>query len=421
MSLLLVGISHQSAPVEVRERYAVPPGRVQLLCEKLRQDAGCDEVALVSTCNRSELLVASKRPGGLAERCHAFFAEEIGDGSAGPGQIYELHEREAVEHLFRVACSLDSMVLGELQITGQLKQAHRAAVAAGSCGPLLNRLFERAFRTAKRVHSETGLGASTISVARVGVQLASAVFETFSDKRVVMIGAGEMAESALHGLRDAGARDLVVLNRTAATGRELARRFSARAAPLESLEHELAQADVALASVQVERPLLGATELARAMASRPGRPLLLIDLGIPRNLDPTANTVDDVYLYDLDALDEIAARGRARRRDAVGPAEAIVRHEVEHYLLWRSGLDAVPVMRELQDRITAVARRELEQVGRELDSEEARQALERAAHRIARKLLHAPLQKLRGEAEQERGPYYAEAVREIFELPEEDE
>jgi glutamyl-tRNA reductase len=421
MSLLLVGLSHQSAPVEVRERYAVAPARVRPLCEKLLQEPGCHEVALVSTCNRTELLVVTEQPTELAERVHAFFGHEIGDGSAEPAQLYELHEREAVEHLFRVACSLDSMVLGEVQITGQLKQAHREAVAAGSCGPLLNRLFERAFRTAKRVHSETGLGASPISVARVGVQLASAVFESFADKRVVLIGAGEMAESALHGLRDAGARELVVLNRTPETARALARRFSARAAPLDTLESELAGADVALSSVQVDRPLLGAADLVRVMAARPGRPLLLIDLGIPRNFHPDAGGVDDVYLYDLDALDEVAARGRARRREAVGPAQAIVRDESQRYLRWRAGLDAVPVMRELQGKITAMARRELELAGREFESDGAREALERAAHRIARKLLHTPLQVLRGEAEQGRGPYYAEAVREIFGLSEEDE
>lgn len=272
----------------------------------------------MSTCNRTELIVATRQPAEMRERLLRFLAEEVGDGSARPEHLYDHADGEAIRHLFRVGASLDSMVLGEAQILGQLKDAYRAAIEARSCGPLLHRLFERAFRTAKRVRGETGLGAAPVSVARVGVQLAAEVFERFDEKRVLLVGAGEMAESALLGLRDAGAHDLVVLNRTPETAVRLAARFSARPGALDALERELREADIALWSVQVERPLLGRAELERCMQDRPGDPLLLIDLGLPRNLDPDANEVDDVYLYDLDDLDEVAERGRARRRGSHG-------------------------------------------------------------------------------------------------------
>lgn len=422
MNLLLVGLSHKSAPVEIRERYSVAEGQLQGIDEKLVRDTVCSEGALISTCNRTELLIVSDDAVAASERAHWFLNHDIGDGSADNHNLYELRDAEAAKHLFRVAASLDSMVLGEAQILGQLKGAHRAALAARSCGPLLNRLFERAFRTAKRVRSETGLGASQVSVARVGVQLAEEVFENFADKRVLLIGAGEMAESALHGLHHAGADDVRVLNRTRRTAEQLAARLRAEVGDFGDLESELARADIAVASVSVERPLLGQAELERCMRGRAGRPLLLIDLGVPRCLDPDANRVDDVYLYDLDDLDEIAARGRARRSAASAPAEAIVGTEVTRYEQWRAGLDAVPVIRELRARAHALALEEVQRGVRHFpDSPEIREALARLAEGIANKLVHRALERLRAEAEEGSAPYFADAAREIFGLQEEDE
>ena len=422
MKLLLLGLSHRTAPVEVRERYAVAPARLAGLDEKLASDPACSEAALISTCNRTEIVVAAHSISEASERMLQLFTSEIGDGSAQPSHLYELGDREVVLHLFRVASSLDSMVLGEAQILGQLKDAYRAAVAAGSCGPILNRLFHRTFRTAKRVRSETGLGASLVSVARVGVQLASEVFETLEDKRVLLIGAGAMAESALQGLLDAGARDVVIVNRTAETARLLARRFAARAAPFSALESELGAANVALASAQVQGPLLGRAALARCMAGRAGDPLLLIDLGMPRNVEPTSNQVDDVYLYDLDDLDELAERGRVRRRGAVAPAEALVQAEVDRYLAWLEGLDAVPTIRELLDQAQGLARDEARRAAKRLQgAPDGEQEVERMAQAIVAKLLHGPLTRLRREAEEGRGLYYALAVRELFGLSEEED
>ena len=413
MNLFLVGLSYRTAPVSVRERYAVAPVHLAERDAKLVAQARLDEGALISTCNRTELLGAA-RAGDLAlEHMHRFLREDLGDGSAAPVQIYELKGGEVVRHLFRVAGGLDSMVLGEAQILGQVKEAYRAAVEARSCGPVLGRLFQHAFRAAKRIRSETGLGASTVSVARVGVALAREIFEDFAGKRVLLVGAGEMAESALRGLREAGADQISVVNRTLGSAVELASRHGGSAHPLEELPRELARADIAITSVQVERPLLGAAELERALDHRRGHPLLLVDLGIPRNVDPSVAALENVYLYDLDDLEATAERGRQQRASAADAAREIAREEAERYLRWLAALPHVPTARELRDRLERMAKAELE---RSPGGDP-----ERTAQSLVAKLLHRPLERLRREADRGASLYYAQALRDLFGLDDEEE
>jgi glutamyl-tRNA reductase len=423
MNLLLLGLSHQTAPIAVRERYSVTPAECLGANEKLVRESTISEAAIISTCNRTELLTLSSRPEETLESLYRFFHEEIGDGSAEEEQFYEFRGAEVVTHLFRVGSSLDSMVLGEAQILGQVKDAYRTAIAARACGPVLHRLFERSFRTAKRVRTETGLGASLISVARVGVQLAEEIFETFEGKRVVLIGAGEMAESALYGFRDAGVSEIVVLNRTLETAEQLARALSGRAAPLSEVAVELAGADAAVISVAVARPLLGVEEIRLSTRDRQGRPLLLIDLGVPRNVDSAVNDLEGVYLYDLDDLDGIAERGRESRREAAAQAEQIVAAERERFESWYAALEAAPTIRELIDYASGVARQEVERTATRIGAmpPELREALNRMADAIVSKLIHRPVESLRAEAEEKLGPYYADAVREIFGLSEDTE
>ena len=413
MNLFLVGLSYRTAPVSVRERYAVAPVHLAERDAKLVAEARLDEGALLSTCNRTELFGATRAGDHALELMHRFLREELGDGTAAPRQIYELRDGEVVRHLFRVAGGLDSMVLGEAQILGQVKDAYRAAVAARSVGPVLGRLFQHAFRAAKRVRTETGLGAASVSVARVGVTLAREIFEDFAGKRVLLIGAGEMAESALHGLRESGARDITVVNRTLGTAVDLAARHGGEAKPLEALPDELARADIAICSVQVERPLLGPAELDRALAHRRGHPLLLVDLGIPRNVDPAVASLENVYLYDLDDLEATAERGRAHRQAAAEQAREIARDEADRYLRWLALLPHVPTARELRARLERQVQAELE---RAPGSDPVR-----AAQAVVAKLLHRPLERLRREADQGAAPYYAEALRELFGLDDEEE
>ena len=415
MKLLLVGLNHRTAPVAVRERYAIASGRLEGLLEKLAQLPPIAEAAIVSTCNRTELIAAAPDAAAGREALTRFLHGEIGDGGANRDQTYELEERGVIEHLFRVATSLDSMVVGEVQILGQLKDAYRGALGARALGPLLNRAFQHAFRAAKKVRSETGLGASAVSVARVGVQLARRVFEDFAGKRVLLLGAGATAEAALLGLRDAGAREFVLLNRTLANARQLAERFGGHARELDALDAELAQADVVIASVQVDRPLLGRERLERAQARRRGNPTLVIDLGVPRNVEASANELHDVYVFDLDDIEAEAERGRAQRAESLPAALAIVSAEVEAYERWRAGLPLVPTIRRLRESVQAQVRDELIQAGA------AAPDAERLAQAIMGRILHRPLERLHREAEEGGGAYLAAAVQALFALEEEED
>jgi glutamyl-tRNA reductase len=417
MNLVLVGLNHRTAPVAVREHYAVQGTLVAGLDEKLiSSDPAILEAALVSTCNRTELIAVGLDPASVRDALVRFLHREIGDGAAEAQHVYELQERDAIAHVFEVASSLDSMVVGEAQILGQLKDAYREAVTAQSLGPLLNRLFQRAFRAAKRVRSETGLGASSVSVARVGVQLAEQVFESFEGKRVMLLGAGEMAEAALHGLRDAGVRDFALVNRTLQSAQQLALRFGGLARGLDELESELALADVVISSVQVDRPVLGAELLRSALARRQGLPTLIIDLGVPRNVDPAANALRNVYVFDIDDIEAAAERGRASRAAAIPAARSVVAREVDSYERWRAALPLVPTIRRLRARVLGEVAQELERDG----SPEESEARERLAQAISARILHRPLQRLRREAEEGAGSYYAEAVRRLFALDEEE-
>ncbi len=423
MTLLLIGLSHHTTPVAIREHYSVRPSELSGLNEKLVRSSEIDEAAPVCTCNRTELLVVSRTPEAALERAHAFMRHELGDGSARPSHLYELREADAVLHLFRVAASLNSMVLGEAQILGQVKLAYRAGVAGRSVGPILNRLFQSAFRAAKRVRSETGLGASPVSVARIGVDLARELFESLEGKRVLLLGAGEMAESALRSLQEAGAGDSVVLSRSSESATRLARKFAGRAGSLEALPEELGSASVVLCSLQVDRPVVSLREIESSMRARQGRPLLLVDLGLPRNVDPAVNELENVYLYDLDDLEEVAKRGRAQRGAAIESALAILYRERDRFEGWLARLPLVPTIRELLAQAHELARAEARRAAGsgEVSTNDSQEAFERMAETIVAKLLHRPLKQLRAESEAGAGPYYAEAVRRLCGLELEDE
>jgi glutamyl-tRNA reductase len=415
MNVVLVGLSHHTAPVEVRERHALRSEEYATRTEQLLRASELEEVAILSTCNRTELLAVAPDADAGVVRLRAFLRDEIGDGSLRPEHCYERRGPDAVAHVIRVAGSLDSMVVGEAQILGQIKQAYRSAVAAQSIGPVLHRLFQRAFRAAKRVRSQTGLGTASTSVARVGVQLAREIFESFAEKRVLLVGAGDMAESALHGLQDAGARSVVVLNRSFDRAQSLASQIGGEAAPFDTLPAELEVADIALASVQVTEPVVTAVGLEAVMPRRHGRPLLIIDLGLPRNVEAAVNRLESVYLYDIDDLEEVAERGMESRRAAIAPAEAMVAAEVEQFQRWCARLGVAPTIKDLVEQAENLARDEARRRASG-GSSELEAALERAASSIVAKLLHRPLERLRSEAEEGGGAYYAEAIRDLFGL-----
>ena len=420
MKLLLAGMNHRSAPVEVRERFAVEdPGPA---LAKLTGCAEIEEAILVSTCNRVEVLVSTREPEAARLRLESFFRHDLArDGEVSAATLdeclYHFADGPAVRHVFRVAASVDSLVVGEPQILGQMKDAYRAAVEAGACGVILNRLMTRAFSTAKRVRRETAIAERPVSVARVAVDLARQVFERFEDKRAVLVGAGEMIELALEALRGEGLGHVRVVNRTRARAEELAERFDAEAHGLDQLDALLADADVVLTCIGGDEPIIRREAMLAALRVRRGRPIFVIDIGVPRNVEPAVNEIDDVYLFDLDDLSGVAEENAEERRRETVRAEAIVAEEQQNFQGWMTALQAVPTIRDLRDRADEIRDTELDRhlarLG--LDTQQ-KEGVEQLARSIVNKVLHAPLSRLRSEAEREEGVAYLEVARTLFGL-----
>jgi len=417
----VVGMNHRTAPLEVRERFAVAdpaPHLAKLVaCEEI------DEALLLSTCNRVEVVALTRQLEAARHRLRAFFHRDLAGATPVQGaaalesQLFEYMDGPAMRQVFRVAASLDSMVVGEPQILGQMKHAYRAAVECGSCGAILSRLVQSAFAAAKRVRRETRIGERPVSVARVAVDLAKQIFESFDDKTALLVGAGEMIETALEALRSEGLRSIQVVNRTQLHAEALAQRFGAAARGLDELREALPHADVVLTCTAAETPLLGVADFVEAIRVRRGRPVFVIDLGVPRNVDPGVNRLDGVYLYDVDDLAGVAAANTDERRRETLLAEAIVLEELQRFDGWLLALQAVPTIRDLRARAEAIRLAEVQRALQRLGLDETqRQAIEALTRSIVNKLLHAPVSRLRAEAEREEGLAYLEAARVLFAL-----
>jgi len=388
-ALVVVGVSHRSSPLQVRESLAFPRDALPTALARLRREAGLSEVMILSTCNRVEVYAA----GGLAEaqtiasvlRAHACARSRV---------IPILDQRvgdPAVRHAFRVAASLDSMVLGESQILGQLKDAYQAAEAAGTLGPVLRGLRQHSLGAAKRVRTETGIGRHAVSVSHVALELARKIFGSLDGRRVLLVGAGKMSRLAAGGLVREGAR-ATVLGRTFARTEELAASLGGRAAGLEDLRDELAQADIVITSTGAPGLVVHREDVEAARAPRGGRPLFLIDIAVPRDVDPAVRGLSGVFLYDLDDLRSVAdANLRERQRDAAA-AEALVETEVGSYLDGQRSRRAVPLLVALRERAEGIRRAELSRARQRMGAlnPEQERALEAATSAIVNKLLHTP-------------------------------
>jgi glutamyl-tRNA reductase len=423
MKLLLLGMNHRTAPIEVRERFAIVDAGP--LLRKLIDRPEIREAVLLSTCNRVEIVVMAENSDSARHVLMDFFGREIAEGALPSGLAlseltYLLRGREAVEHLFRVASAIDSMVVGEPQILGQVKDAYREASEAGACGPVLSRLFQRAFATAKRVKNETGIAERPVSVARVAVDLAKQIFESLEDKSALLIGAGEMIETALVALDDHGLGTRRIANRTAVHAESLAERFGGSAHGLDELDALLPMADVVLSCVGGDGPILNHDRVEAALHSRRGRPLFLIDLGVPRNIDPAVHNLDAAYLYDLDDLQGVATANEAERRRESKRAEQIVIEEREHFDGWLVALQATPTIRDLRRRTEEIRQAEIDRyAGRMgLDSNQ-HEALEKLTRGIVNKIMHAPISRLRDETDRELALARLEQARSLFGLDEE--
>jgi glutamyl-tRNA reductase len=420
MHLVLVGTSYQKAPVELRELLAYD--RELRRGALLRLAADGSEAAVLSTCNRTETYLAAGDPDAAEGRIYAELGvlSGLSESELAPA-VYTLVDQAAALHLFRVAAGLDSMVPGEAQILGQVREAYGGAREAETTGPILHRLFRQALRVGKRVRTETAIGENPASVSSAAAELAQRVFENLADKRILLLGAGKVADLTAGNLISRGVADIVVANRSPERAEALAHRFGGRAVGLDALDEELVQADVVVASTSSQGYVVSAEQAARALAARRGRPVFFIDIAVPRDLDPAINRLEGAYLYDIDDLERVVAESVAGRRDEAVRAEAIVSLEADDFRAWHLSLDVVPAITSLRARAEAIRQAELERAAGRLGSlsPSQRRAVESLTAQIVNKLLHQPTVRMKEAAAAADGVLYADAVRHLFALGDE--
>lgn len=422
--IVVVGLSHKTAPVDVRERFAVSADALPAVLARLRSRPEVSGAMFLSTCNRVEIFAHVDDPERGAAGVREVLREhgQVGTAADMTAYVYEQTGEAAIRHIFRVAASLDSMVVGEPQILGQVKDAYDAAQAAGTLGPLLGRCVHRAFTVAKRVRTETAIGTGTVSISSVAVDLAKKIFGNLEDHIVLLVGAGEMAEAAAKSLGKT-ARSIRVCNRSLERAAELAKGFGGTAAPLDRLEEELLFADVVVTSTASPTFVVTRQLAKRAMRARRGRTLFFIDIAVPRNVDPEIHGLENVYVFNVDDLERQVAEGLKARQDEVTVAEKIVQEELAQFEAWRRGLRIQPTLVSLRARTKAVLTSELERtLGSRLKhlAEGDRAALVQMVDSSINKLLHAPTTRLRESAKGDQAADYARALQYLFDLPETD-
>jgi len=407
MSVVLVGISHHQAPVELRERAALDREHAAELARTLAGNRG--EAVCLSTCNRTELYIAEESADEAERKAEAALLAL--EEQLGPS-LYRLRDEAAALHLFRVAAGLDSMVPGEGEILGQVRAAHES----GATGPILDRLFRDALHAGRKARTETAIGESPASVSSAAAALAEQVFGDLSGRSVLVIGAGEAGELAIKSLRARGAVIAFVANRTQERAEVLTRRFGGEAIALEDVARNLEHVDVVLSSTASPDWTLERGDVVRTLHPRRGRPLFLIDLAVPRDLDPAIHELDGCYLYDIDDLQAVVAETLAGRRREADRAEGIVAHEAERFREWQAALDVVPAIASLRARAEEIREAELERA--KLSGAE-RRAAESVTAAVLNKLLHLPTIRMKQAAAAADGVIYADAVRHLFGLEDE--
>jgi len=419
MNLVLVGVNHKTAPVELREKLGCLFPEIGDAYRLLKSLPAVQEVLFYTTCNRVEVLCVSEAydeaVGELREFLsrHPDLAPEVLDRC-----LYVWQDLEAVQHFFRVAASLDALVVGEPQILGQIKAAYRQAVEHRATGAILNRLLHKTFAVAKKVRTETGIGDHAVSVSYAAVSLGRKIFGDYRGKTVLMIGAGEMAELALEHLKGQGVARIVVANRTLERGLKLAQRFHGEAVSLEELETQLLGADIIISSTGSPHYLLTCEQVKSAMRRRKQRPLFLIDIAVPRDLDPKINDLDNVYLYNIDDLKLVVEHNRQKRREEAVKAERLIQAEALKFMDWLASLAVYPTIIALREKAERICQAELKKTLSHLGnvSPEQRQALEVLLQSTTQKLLHDPIMFLKRNHDRKRAHLELDLVRRLFNL-----
>ena len=420
--ILLLGVNHKTTPVEIREKMALSEGYEEPLTA-LKKIPGCRECYLLSTCNRVELLVVAESQAEIEEEIIAFLFGSNVSREECRQYLYIHYGEDAVRHLFSVAASLDSMVVGEAQILGQLKEVYRYAAQFGCTGPLLNKFLHKSFSVAKRVRTETGIGSSAVSISYAAVQLAEKIFGSLKGKKVMLVGAGEMAELAAEHLVGQGIDSVIVANRTLARALNLAKRFNGSAISMDELLQQLDQVDIVISSTGATDVIIHKQDVKSVMRARRNKPLFFIDIAVPRDLDPRLIDIDNVYLYDIDDLSNVVAINKSERDKEAVKAARIVDEETLKFRRWYQGMAVIPTIRDLRDKVDTIARLELDRsLARMPDVNGTdRKVLEKMVGAISSRILHDPLIYLKSESctGRDNSDMKVEIIRSLFGLDDE--
>ncbi|BBD07632.1 glutamyl-tRNA reductase [Desulfovibrio ferrophilus] len=418
-TLYLIGLNHKTAGVEIRESYALTDCDPR--AQGLVTDTGpISEAVLLSTCNRVEIMAVADQ-GTPPEVILEFWAKACG-GSVGTlaPHVYIHQGLDAVNHVFTVASSLDSMVMGEPQILGQLKDAYRNSVEHNTSRVVLNRLLHKAFTVGKRVRTETAIASSAVSISYAAVELAKKIFGDMGDNTALLIGAGEMAELAAMHLVNAGIKEVLVSNRTFTRAEELAGRFNGRAIHFNELMRRLPEADIIISSTGATEAIIHAKDIKPVLKARKNRPMFFIDIAVPRDIDPDVNALDNVYLYDIDDLKEVVEENLAQRREEAVKAEAIIESETAQFALWLESLDLKPTIVDLLEQGEDIGRRELAKTLKRLGPDlppETEEALETLVTSLVHKLYHEPINFLKRRTQEEgKAGRFIDSTRRMFNL-----
>jgi glutamyl-tRNA reductase len=422
MNIILIGMNHKTAPLEIRERLSLSCGDTMSPLIEIMNLPQIREAIYLSTCNRVEVLANAADEKSAIEKLRAFI---FNHGNLSPEEmarcLYLYYDHDAVRHLFRVASSIDSMVMGEPQILGQVKDAYRTAVEHNATGVILNKVIHHAFRTAKRVRTETGIANNAVSVSFAAVELAKKIFGNLKGKTILLIGAGEMSELAAKHLINYGEEKIFITNRTYARAVQIADNFHGKAIEFDKLHEKIQDVDIVISSTGSPGYVIDASMIASALRRRRNRLLFLIDIAVPRDIDPAAGAIDNVYLYNIDNLQDIVDGNLQVRKKEAEKAEAIIDEEVVNYREWYNPLEVVPTIVSLREKKEGIIRRELAKSGSWMENltEEERKNIEGLANSIINKVLHDPITGLKEESRDNSALPYIAAIRRLFGLEDE--
>ena len=420
MHIVIIGLSHKTAPVEIREKLAFAPTAMERPLRQMLELPTITEGLIVSTCNRVELCAVTKEPDAAIAELRRFLAEyhEVSPEEINEN-LFDYQGEEAIRHLFRVSSSLDSMVLGEPQILGQIKTAYGYAAEFKTAGLILNRFLHKAFSVAKRVRTETAIASNAVSVSFAAVELARKIFDRIDNKGVMIIGAGEMCELAARHFVANGISKVLVTNRTFERAEKLAAEFNGKAVPFDSFVDHLAEVDIIMTSTGAPNFILGKRQMEEVLKRRKNRPMFLIDIAVPRDIDPKVNDISNTYLYDVDDLQGVVQANLKERQKEAGKAEAIVEQEIGQFHLWLGNLEVKPTVIALRRKLDEIRQQELEKTFGNLKdlTGKQRKSIEAMAGAIINKILHKPTAILKNSQKDMSGEDYVDAIRTLFDLP----